>query len=111
MARMAVSWDTPGPESEAGRVRGEKGSYYGKYEGFDKKLPLTKRPPLPPNVDPGGHGGSHGFLMNEFVTSIIQARKPLVNAAWALNLTVAGIVAHQSALKDGELLKIPQYKL
>ena len=28
----------------------------------------------------------------------------------SLNLTVAGIVAHQSALKDGELLKIPQYQ-
>ncbi len=27
----------------------------------------------------------------------------------ALNLTVAGIVAHQSALKGGELLKIPQF--
>jgi hypothetical protein len=24
-------------------------------------------------------------------------------------MTVAGIVAHQSALKDGELMKIPQY--
>jgi len=31
--------------------------------------------------------------------------------AMALNLTVAGIVAHQSALKDGELKKIPQYRL
>jgi hypothetical protein len=29
----------------------------------------------------------------------------------ALNLTVAGVVAHQSALKDGEWLKIPQYEL
>jgi hypothetical protein len=28
-----------------------------------------------------------------------------------LNMTVAGIVAHQSAMKDGELLKVPQYKL
>jgi hypothetical protein len=26
-------------------------------------------------------------------------------------MTVAGIVAHQSALKDGELMKIPQYRL
>jgi len=25
-------------------------------------------------------------------------------------MTVAGVVAHQSALKDGELLKIPQFK-
>jgi hypothetical protein len=49
--------------------------------------------------------------MNEFVTAILEQRKPLVDVAWALNMTVAGIVAHQSALKDGELLKIPQYKL
>jgi len=48
--------------------------------------------------------------MNEFVTAILQKRKPLVDVALALNLTVAGIVAHQSALKNGELLKIPQYR-
>ena len=48
--------------------------------------------------------------MNEFVSAAIQNRKPLVNIALALNLTVAGIVAHKSALKDGELMKIPQYK-
>jgi len=68
-------------------------------------------PPLPPGVPTGGHGGSHGYLMNEFVTSVIEDRKPLVNIAVALNLTVAGIVAHQSALKNGELMKIPQYIL
>jgi hypothetical protein len=45
--------------------------------------------------------------MDEFVTSILQEREPLVNVAMALNLTVAGIVAHQSAVKDGELMKIP----
>ena len=57
----------------------------------------------------GGHGGSHGYLMNEFVTAVLENRQPLVNIAWALNMTVAGIVAHQSALKNGELLKIPTY--
>ena len=68
-----------------------------------------KKLPLPPTVDPGGHGGSHGYLGNEFVMSILENRKPLVDTAWALNMTVSGIVAHQSALKGGELLKIPQY--
>ena len=111
MARMAVSWDTPGLGGEMGRIRGQRGSYYGKYEGIEKNLPLTRRPPLPPKVDPGFHGGSHGYLMDEFITSIIQDRKPLVDVAWALNMTVAGVVAHQSALKDGELMKIPQYRL
>lgn len=110
-ARMAGSWDTPGQSGEMGRIRGQRGSYYDKYEGLETKLPSTIRPPLPPKVEPGYHGGSHGYLMNEFVTAIIQDRKPLVDVAQALNMTVAGIVAHQSALKDGELLKIPQYKL
>jgi predicted dehydrogenase len=111
MSRMAVSWDTPGAGGEMGRVRGQKGSFYGKYEGPEKSLPNTIRPPLPPGVEPGSHGGSHGYLMNEFVTAILQDRQPLVDIGMALNLTVAGIVAHQSALKDGELMKIPQFKV
>jgi predicted dehydrogenase len=111
MSRMGVSWDSPGHGGEMGRIRGQKGSYYGKYDGLEKELPDLKRPPLPPGVAPGGHGGSHGYLMSEFVTAILQDRKPLVDIAQALNMTVGGIVAHQSALKGGELKKIPQFKI
>ena len=110
MSRMAVSWDTPGDSGEKGRIRGQKGSFYGKYEGLEKTFPDLVRPPLPPGVEAGGHGGSQGRLMDDFVSSILQDRKPLVDVAIALNLTIPGIVAHQSALKDGELIKIPQYK-
>ncbi len=116
MSRMAVSWDTPGLGGETGRVSGQKGSFWGGgFNGIQEaneqvsKMNL-KKPPLPPTVDPGGHGGSHGYLGNEFVMSILENRKPLVNIAWALNMTVAGIIAHKSALKDGELMKIPQYR-
>jgi len=109
MARMAVSWDTPGFGGEIGRIRGTKGTFYDEYQGLTKDLPDTKKPPLPPTVNVGGHGGSHGYLMNEFVMSIIENRKPLVDIVWALNMTVPGVVAHQSALKNGELMKIPQY--
>jgi predicted dehydrogenase len=111
MSRMAVSWDTPGDSGEKGRIRGQKGTFYGKYQGLEKKLPAIRRPPLPPGVNAGGHGGSHGQLMNEFVTAILEDRKPLVDIAQALNMTVSGVVAHQSALKDGELMKIPQYQI
>ena len=110
-SRMAVSWDTPGYGGEMGRIRGQRGSFYGKYEGLEKNLPAIRRPPLPPGVDGGGHGGSHGYLMNEFVTAILQDRRPLVDITLALNMTVPGIVAHQSALKDGERLKVPQYRI
>jgi predicted dehydrogenase len=108
-ARMAVSWDTPGYSGEMGRVRGQKASFYGKYDGVIESAVDTKRPPLPPTVEAGGHGGSHGYLTNEFVSAILQDRTPLCDIAQALNMTVSGIVAHESAMKDGELLKIPQF--
>lgn len=108
-ARMAVSWDTPGDEGERGRIRGQRGAYHLKYQGLESRLPETRRPALPPSVDPGGHGGSHGYLTNEFVTAILEDRAPLVDITMALNMTVAGIVAHTSAMKDGERLKIPRF--
>jgi hypothetical protein len=110
MSRMAVSWETPGTSTETGRVRGTEGSYDTAYEGRMTNLPDLKRPALPPGVTEGGHGGSHGRLMNEFVMAILEDRKPLIDIAMAMNMTVPGIVAHASALKDGELMKIPQYK-
>jgi len=110
MARMART-RTPGMIDEVGRVQGEKGFYYGKYVGYEKNLPDLNRPPIPPGVPAGGHRGSHGPLMNEFVTAIIQDRKPLVDVVMALNMTVSGIIAHDSALNDGEWMKVPQYSL
>lgn len=112
MARMAVSWDTPGYEGEVGRVRGQRGSVCGiKFEGLgDASNVNIKKPPLPPNVNAGGHGGSHGYLAEEFVRALLEGRKPYIDVAMGLNLTVPGIVAHQSALKDGELMKVPHFE-
>jgi len=101
-----------GKISETGRVFGEQGWMEGtEYRGAMKKLPNIQRPPLPPGVKPGGHGGSHGQLSNEFILSIIEDRTPLVGIVPALNMTVCGIIANESALKDGERLKVPQYEL
>jgi hypothetical protein len=99
---MAVSWDIPTAEGERGRIYGQK---------YDQRPLNIDRPALPPGVDPGGHGGSHGYLMSDFVDAVLRDRKPIVDIVQALNMTVAGMVAHQSALKNGELLKIPQYSL
>jgi len=95
---------------EQGRVFGEKGWMEGtEYKGAVKDLPDITRPGLPPGVPGGGHGGSHGYLTDEFLMSILKERPPLVNIYEALALTVPGIIAHQSALKGGETLKVPQY--
>jgi hypothetical protein len=47
--------------------------------------------------------------MTEFVAAILEGREPLVDIAAALNMTVPGIVAHRSALNDGETLAIPHF--
>jgi len=101
MSRMVVSWDTPDSNGEKGRV-------YGQNRSGRNSIP-TDRPPLPPGVDAGHHGGSHGHLTTEFIDSILRSRTPWIDIVMSLNMTVPGIVAHQSALKDGELMKIPQY--
>ena len=88
---------------------GEKGSFVSSYQGTLTQLPDVSRPPLPPTVGAGGHGGSHGNLMHEFISAIIEDREPMVNIYEALAMTVPGIVAHQSSLKDGELLPVPQF--
>lgn len=56
-----------------------------------------------------GHGGSHTFLVNEFISAIVQDRHPSVNVWEAIAYTLPGIIAHQSALRGGELLKIRDY--
>ena len=117
-ARMCASWDTAGWGGETGRMRGEVGAYNGEYQALDDitreivaKLGDLRKPALPPGVEPGYHGGSHGYLGSNFVESVLKGKAPIVNVALALNTTVAGIVAHASALKDGESMAIPQYKL
>jgi predicted dehydrogenase len=109
-SRMLMCKGVFGAVSETGRVFGEKG-YMNElnYQGAMKSLPDIARPALPPSVEGGGHGGSHGPLMNEFITSILQNREPLVNVYEALAMTVPGIIAHQSAQKGGERLTIPQF--
>lgn len=111
-SRMLKAKSTFGKGGETGRVFGDKGWMDGtKYHGSMKKLPNINRPPLPPGVQGGGHGGSHGHLCEEFVRSILEDRRPIIDIAQSLNMTVPGVVAHQSALKGGENMKVPTYKM
>ncbi len=108
-SRMSMCKSVQGYSGESGRLYGEKGSFVTSYQGTLTNLPDVSRPALPPTVAAGGHGGSHGHLSHEFVTAILEDRQPLIDVYEALAMTVPGIVAHQSSLKDGESLKIPQF--
>ncbi|MBN1672705.1 MAG: Gfo/Idh/MocA family oxidoreductase [Kiritimatiellae bacterium] len=67
---------------------------------------------LPPELGPfaaGGHGGSHPHLVHEFVSSIVEQRRPAIDAVTSADWTAAGICAHDSAMRGGEKVMVPDF--
>ncbi len=56
-----------------------------------------------------GHHGSHTFITHEFVDACIAGRTPTIDIYEALAYTMPGVIAHQSALRAGEAMDIPQF--
>jgi predicted dehydrogenase len=113
------------PEREIFRVYGTKGSFENdRWMDNQASGPVAldeMRDPLPEQVAMafrqvsktsdfyGGHGGSHAYLVHEFVDAIAHERTPVINAWEAVRYMAAGVMAHQSALRDGEVLEVPDW--
>ena len=84
------------------------------------------RDPLPPEVAaafraalnikdgdsdfvPSGHGGSHPYLVHEFVSAVYERRRPKISIWDAATYMAMGVAAHQSAQKDGEIVKVADF--
>jgi predicted dehydrogenase len=136
--RVEVNWKGALRVTERGEWRGNKMSFFsGAYEGADHTIiraadqlgkddagfvnknntvEIYKQPEwwktemLPePLRHNSGHGGSHTFITDEFIDALVKNRKPEVDIYEALAYTAPGIVAHKSALKNGEHMKIPSF--
>lgn len=110
---------------ETGRIFGTEASYKdGKWIDKTSVTELTTeemRDELPPDVVEafgslntrggvyGGHGGSHAFLVHEFCDAIANDRVPAINIWEAARYMAPGVMAHKSALKDGEWLDVPDW--
>ena len=123
MSRINIFWGTEGAHGETGRLFGELGRFdknilhigegiKATYEGIGDRNEIEypdNRPTLPEGMGQGGHGGSHGHLTNEFIMALVEDREPLIDLYEGIAMTAPGIVAHQSALKNGERLLIPDF--
>ncbi len=58
-----------------------------------------------------GHGGSHPHLVHEFLMALVDNDQPYPNAVQAANITCVGILAHDSAMKGGEIIRLPEFTL
>ena len=112
------------PEREIFRVYGTEGSFENDtWTDNHNVTPLTveeMRDPLPDDVAAafeqaagpsfyGGHGGSHAYLVHEFVDAIAHDRVPAVNVWESVRYMAAGATAHKSALRGGEILNVPDW--
>ena len=97
---------------------------YGTRGAYENDTWITKeemRDPLPapvldafrkinPDSDAyGGHGGSHAYLVNEFVDAVAHNRTPAINVWESARYMAMGVMAHKSALRDGEVLNVPDW--
>lgn len=62
-------------------------------------------------IQGAGHGGSHPHLAHEFVASIIEDRDPYPNAVTSANWTCVGLLAHESSISGGKILRLPDFTL
>lgn len=58
---------------------------------------------------PNGHNGSHQFLVDDFVKACVKGKIPPNNVWDAARYTLPGIVAHESAVKGGALMEVPDF--
>jgi predicted dehydrogenase len=56
------------------------------------------------------HGGSHPYLVHEFLSSIVEDRPSRIDAVTAADWTAPGICAHRSALDGGVPVQVPDYR-
>ncbi|MBT5875804.1 MAG: Gfo/Idh/MocA family oxidoreductase [Candidatus Latescibacteria bacterium] len=56
---------------------------------------------------PNGHAGAHQFLVDDFVTACVAQKTPPNNVWDAARYAIPGIIAHDSSMRNGEMLPIP----
>jgi predicted dehydrogenase len=87
--------------------RGEpSGRGDGTYLGVSSVHPIQRLPREFLGL-PNGHCGSHQFLVDDFVCACNKGVVPTNNAWEAARYAIPGIMAHESAKRDGELMMIP----
>ena len=67
---------------------------------------------LPPNLRQYvkvGHGGAEVFITHEFVTALIEGRRPKTDVYQGVAYCAPGICAFDSANKGGEWVKVPDF--
>lgn len=64
---------------------------------------------LPESAREGGHGTAEYSLVQDFLAALESGRKAPLDEIRGMDLTVPGIIAHESAMQDGRWLDVPSF--
>ena len=58
-----------------------------------------------------GHGGSHPHMVHQFVELLRGSGEGYPNAIQSANITLTGILSHESALEGGAIKRLPEWSI
>jgi predicted dehydrogenase len=61
----------------------------------------------PPEAHAGGHGTSEYYMVRDFVAAIQAGVRPPIDVVRAVDYTIPGLIAHESAMKGGVWMDVP----
>ncbi len=66
-------------------------------------------PDAPPEALLGGHGTGEYYMIREFIQALDNGTRPPFDAVQAAEVTVPGLLAHESAMKGGVWIDVPRF--
>ena len=96
-----MRWLSEGLEAPANGVR--------YIEGFSPIQDRSRLPKAMRTLAPGPHYNTHAFLVDDFCRAVVEEKLPPNNAWDAARYMLPGLIAHESALRDGMLMDVPDF--
>lgn len=122
-SRVAIHWWTAASGFEGADYYGTEMSFFEPRHGNPAMVGYPDKKAQPFKVDnhasilpdnmrdrvTQGHGGAEVFIVNEFVSACLEKRQPAVDVYQAVAYTAPGLCGQQSAMKNGEWVKVPDF--
>lgn len=78
-------------------------------DGFETIECLLSDPDAPAEALQGGHGSTEYFLVHDFLEAVDRGSRPPIDVVRAMDFTLPGICAHDSAMSNGNWVDVPQF--
>lgn len=78
-------------------------------KGFSPVQDKSRLPKCFRDIAPFSHFNSHPFLVDDFIRAVMEEKLPPNNAWDSARYMIPGLVAHESALRGGILMDIPDF--